>query len=122
MADYKIRAHHGMCLFYFQGKGYSGEFVENMTKMKEIMGTNPRITLLGQTDDICRRCPSNIEGCCESAEKVARYDRGVLERTGLREGDELKWDEFEKLVIENILKVNKREEICGDCQWSSICI
>ncbi len=36
MSVYKIRAHHGVCLYFFQGKGYSGEFVENMSRMKAI--------------------------------------------------------------------------------------
>ena len=28
----KLRAHHGMCLAFFEGKGYSSAFTENMEK------------------------------------------------------------------------------------------
>ena len=46
MSVYKIRAHHGMCLSFFQGKGYSGDFVENMVRMKAILAENPEIILM----------------------------------------------------------------------------
>ena len=31
----KIRAHHGMCLHFFEGKGYSNEFTAHMQKIYE---------------------------------------------------------------------------------------
>ena len=31
----KLRAHHGMCLAFFEGKGYSSAFTENMGKVLE---------------------------------------------------------------------------------------
>ena len=33
----KLRAHHGMCLAFFEGKGYSSAFTENMGKVLEEM-------------------------------------------------------------------------------------
>ena len=42
----KIRPHHGMCFSFFQGKGYSGAFTENMAAMKERLEENPEVTLL----------------------------------------------------------------------------
>ena len=32
-----LRAHHGLCLRFFQGKGYSGAFVENMARKKAML-------------------------------------------------------------------------------------
>lgn len=118
---YLFRAHHGLCLSFFQGKGYSGEFVENMARMKAIMETNPKICLTTQADEICRACPNNLSGQCESAEKVARYDREVLRRCGLSEGDILPYRELSRLVLRRILMTGQREEICADCQWNSLC-
>ena len=46
MRVYNLRTHHGMCLYFFQGKGYSGEFVENMRAMKAILEENPKVRLL----------------------------------------------------------------------------
>ena len=75
-----LRAHHGLCLRFFQGKGYSGAFVENMAQKKAMLEENPLVRLTDQADEICRACPNNLSGQCESAEKVRRYDREVLSR------------------------------------------
>lgn len=119
MSVYKIRAHHGVCLYFFQGKGYSGEFVENMGKMKAILEKNPEISLMDSPDDICAACPNRLTENC--AEKASRYDREVLRRCGLSVGERLPYREFSRKVIETILRPGKRAEICGDCQWSSLC-
>lgn len=119
MSVYKIRAHHGMCLSFFQGKGYSGEFVENMSRMKAILAENPEIILMDGPDDICAACPNRQTETC--AEKASRYDREVLRRCGLSVGEWLPYREFSRKVIETILRPGVRAEICGDCQWSSLC-
>ena len=75
---YRIRAHHGMCFFFFQGKGYSGEFIENMRRMKRKLEQNPEVVLLAEPDDVCARCPNNLGGVCASSEKTKRYDTQVL--------------------------------------------
>ena len=119
MRVYRIRAHHGMCLTFFQGRGYSGGFVENMAKMKAILEENPEICLLDSHDDICAACPNKRTETC--AEKASRYDREVLRRCGLSVGDTLPYREFAQKVIETILRPGLRGSICGDCQWSGLC-
>ena len=119
MSVYKIRAHHGVCLYFFQGKGYSGEFVENMSHMKAVLEENPKVRLLNSADDICAACPNKLTETC--AEKASRYDREVLRRCGLSVGERLPYREFSRKVIETILRPGVRAEICGDCQWSSLC-
>ena len=119
MRVYHIRAHHGMCLYFFQGKGYSGKFVENMSRMKAILEDNPEIRLMDSPDDICAACPNRETETC--AEKASRYDREVLWHCGLSVGDALPYRDFSEKVIETILRLGKRAEICGDCQWSGLC-
>ena len=119
MSVYKIRAHHGMCLSFFQGKGYSGDFVENMVRMKAILAENPEIILMDGPDDICAACPNRLTETC--AEKASRYDREVLRRCGLSVGEWLLYREFSRKVSETMLRPGVRAEICGDCQWSSLC-
>ena len=119
MSVYKIRAHHGVCLYFFQGKGYSGDFVENMARMKAILAENPEIILMDGPDDICAACPNRLTETC--AEKASRYDREVLRRCGLSVGERHPYREFSRKVIETILRPGVRAEICGDCQWSSLC-
>ena len=118
---YRIRAHHGMCFSFFRGKGYSGDFTENMWAMKKKLAQNPEVILLREADDVCARCPNNQAGECVSAVKVQDYDEQVLARCGLVPEVHIKWDDFEKLIEEHILSTGKREEICGDCQWNELC-
>ncbi|MCI7638848.1 MAG: DUF1284 domain-containing protein [Clostridiales bacterium] len=120
MKTYKIRAHHGMCLTFFQGKGYSGDFVENMGAMKKILEQNPLIRLVEGYDDVCAACPNKLTETC--AEKASRYDREVLRRCGLSVGDTMPYLDFSKNVIETILRPSLRGSICGDCQWSGLCL
>ncbi|MCD8014410.1 MAG: DUF1284 domain-containing protein [Lachnospiraceae bacterium] len=157
-----LRPHHGMCLAYFEGKGYSEGFTVHMQKMLALFlkegenGKGPRIRLVTHPDEICTACPnckqedylstridggafdlsidsgasdSSIEsggwashqGSCREEEKVRRFDRGVLELCGLKDGQEMEFGEFVSLVQERILSVGRRGEICGGCQWESIC-
>ena len=119
MRVYNLRAHHGMCLYFFRGKGYSGQFVENMGKMKAVLEENPTIRLMDSPDDICAACPNKATEPC--AEKASRYDREVLRRCGFSVGDTLSYEDFSKKVVETILRPGVRGTICGDCQWSSLC-
>ena len=119
MRVYNLRAHHGMCLYFFRGKGYSGQFVENMGKMKAVLEENPTIRLMDSPDDICAACPNKVTEPC--AEKASRYDREVLRRCRLSVGDTLSYEDFSKKVVETILRPGVRRSICGDCQWSSLC-
>lgn len=121
---YRIRPHHGMCLYFFEGKGYSDGFTAHMAAVKgwllEEQGP-ASLQLVGETDEICSACPHNKSGRCESAEKVDRYDNGVLQYTGLREGQKMTFQEFERTVEEKILNPGYGKAICGDCQWREIC-
>ena len=118
---YKIRAHHGLCLYYFKGKGYSEEFVENMTDIKSNLENNPLVLITDQTDAVCSACPNHKGGLCVTEEKVAEYDKQVLERCNISAGDIMPFSDFEQLVQKNILFPGKRKEVCGNCQWDALC-
>lgn len=129
----RLRAHHGMCLAFFRGKGYSEDFSSHMGRIKALLEADPEqvIEVICSTDDICAACPNNAGGICTSEEKVARYDAGVMTRlcpegaAGKARGEmakvEMTCAEFARLVRERILLAGEREKICGDCQWSGIC-
>lgn len=55
-----LRAHHGMCLAFFQGEGYSDLFVAHMGKILEQMQENPSLQIVTCADVICEKCP-NLE-------------------------------------------------------------
>ncbi|MCI5585284.1 MAG: DUF1284 domain-containing protein [Lachnospiraceae bacterium] len=118
---YRIRAHHGLCLSFFKGEGYSSEFIENMTNIKSRLEKNPLVCIISQTDLICAICPHNNGEVCAAGEKIREYDRQVLTRCNIAEGEIMPFLELEGLVRRNILLPGKRKEVCGDCQWNELC-
>lgn len=118
---YKLRAHHGLCLFYFNGKGYSDEFVKNMFDVKYLLDKNPLVYITSKTDIICGKCPNNMNNRCKGEDKVTGYDRRVLSRCNLSDGDILPYHSFRDLIYHNIILPGKREEVCGNCSWTKLC-
>lgn len=116
-----LRPHHGMCLRYFRGQGYSREFSVRMAQIQAQLTAEHAVTLTEGLDEICAACPNRPEGRCADQEKTGRYDRGVLEICGLRAGESLPYGDFAALVEERILAPGRRAEICGDCQWNHLC-
>ena len=124
-----------MCFAFFQGKGYSGEFTENMRAMKEKLEENPEVILVCGADDVCARCPNNHNGKCVGSStpllsednttplscKADYYDQQVLTYCGLTAGSKIRWNDFAAAVKTCILTPGNREKICGDCEWNSLC-
>lgn len=118
---YNIRPHHGMCIYFFRGNGYSPEFTAHMKEMIEIFKENPKVKLVLHADEICSACPNDENGICKTEEKVLRYDNGVLHAAHLEEGMELDVQEFFRIVDKEVIQTGERKKICGDCQWNFIC-
>ena len=116
-----LRPHHGMCLAYFKGEGYSNSFTAHMAEMLKIFLEGKKIRLHVDTDEICSACPNNEKGCCSSFSLVEAYDNAVLDLCGLENGQIMEFDDFTDIVQKKILASGKRKEICGNCQWNSIC-
>lgn len=116
-----FRPHHGMCLCFFEGKGYSKEYIKNMYSIIEKLNENPYIRLSRECDMICRMCPDNIEGVCTSDKKVNDFDTKVLENTKFSFGQKIKYQDFHNAVIKNIISCGKLKSICELCQWYYIC-
>lgn len=122
MSTFNIRPHHGLCLHFFSGHGYSPEFVKNMTAIQSHLAQNPTITLVAGADSVCATCPNRVGvRDCRCDEKVLAYDQKVVDLCGLTLGDDLPWSAFFHRVETAILSPNLRETVCGDCQWNHLC-
>lgn len=116
-----LRPHHGLCMAYFIGEGYSSGFKKHMGEVLSNLTPDSLITLTCATDEVCSACPHNQAGICESCDKVTRYDNTVLDFCGLTSGDTLSFGEFTARVQNRIIAPGLRESICGSCQWNNIC-
>lgn len=117
----RIRAHHGMCLAFFEGKGYSEDFSRHMQSVSDMLRKDPELEIIADSDLICRKCPNLKDGACCTYDLVKGYDSKVLSLCGLTENSKISWSEFSSLIKDRILRAGKREQICGDCEWNEIC-
>lgn len=123
MCEFSIRPHHLLCLQFFEGKGYSNDFVRHMTGIHEkLLNENPKINLVEGVDDICKGCPHNIEGQCDKELSVSGNDRRTHEviKEEVEQGQT--WSELTNVVYKNIIHEGRLEQVCGTCRWSDICM
>ena len=120
--QFKLRAHHGMCLHYFQGKGYSSSFTENMSSVLTYLNENdPLVTVIADCDNICSKCPNLIFGKCITSRKVSKYDNNTLKSLDIESGTTMKYSEYSKLIEDKIINSGIRGKICSDCRWNDLC-
>lgn len=119
---FKLRPHHGICIGFFQGKGYSDEFTEHMTDtIKYLEENNPQICVTSSTDEICRACPNNIKGQCNGYEKVSAIDKRCLDAVNIKDKTIINYKDYKALIKEKILDKAIGINICKDCQWTDLC-
>ena len=122
MGRIKLRAHHRLCISFFEGKGYDDNFTGNMRAVITALDRNPEIIIVACEDMICKACPNNKNGICDCIKMVDGYDKAVMRLCNINSGDILSWAAYKTLVSKNILETGKISAICGDCQWSDICL
>lgn len=113
----ELRPHHALCLQFFEGKGYSEGFTGYMDCFSRSLQDNTHLSIAEGEDLLCAHCPNRGSGC----PGAARYDQAVKELCGLRSGQSISWAELTRRVRQEILLPGRLKEVCGDCEWFSIC-
>lgn len=108
-----------MC--FFTGHGYSEEFTANMRGVICALERGAEARICSGPDAICARCPNMQAGRCTSEGKAARYDAAVMALCGLRPGQCVTAAQLRRAVIDGILRPDRLDGVCGDCEWSPIC-
>lgn len=110
----KLRPHHILCIQKFIGKGYNEDFTLHMNAIVSKLIDNPKvqITITHGCDDICERCPNNINELCTSFDKVAMMDASVLSTCNLNYGETVSWIELAYMARKSIFETNRFNEIC----------
>lgn len=115
----KLRPHHLLCTQGYSGKGYSKEFVENMTEIvKLIKNEKVQVQLIFSEDDICSKCPNLSENNICKSDTVNIIDNKVIKYFELEE----KIYEYESLIryIKSHITKEIMDDICRNCEWYSI--
>ena len=114
----KLRPHHLLCTQGYSGRGYSEDFVENMTAITTYLRSNDNavIEIVFTTDDICSKCPRKIDDdLCDNNEKVKRFDNKVASYFGIKEQGYIYRDIIRE--INNKMTSKMMDDICSDCEW-----
>jgi len=117
----RIRAHNLLCIQGFVGKGYSPEFVANMTAVIAALADETEVTVVAEPDVLCEACPNlAASGCAlhgEGTERgIVRQDRDVLARLGLVDGAREPWGAIVARIAARVAPEDL-DEICGACPW-----
>ena len=115
--EVSLRPHHGLCLGFFEGKGYSDGFSRNMASVLASLTPDTPVRLAEGHDAICACCPNRFTPCPNAPD----YDRRVLELCGLEVGQALTWGNFRETVVSRVLTPGKLSAVCGNCRWAALC-
>lgn len=116
---YQLRGHHLFCLLGYRGMGYSKEYVENMTRLHQILRNNPKtlIQLVKGPDQLCEKYPNSGECHCQN-DQIYERDSVILDKMDLKIGQILKWDDIESRIRKHV-KPSDIQVVCETCSWRS---
>jgi len=118
----KLRGHHLICLNFFQGEGYSKEFVDNLKSVLKKAKEN-LILVVEEADDVCLFCPHLKEGRCDykpqAEEEIKRLDELALKLLNVKKGELVNFNEI-SFLLPQILNIWKKEA-CSGCDWKKVC-
>lgn len=115
----KLRPHHLLCIKFYQGKGYSEDFTNNMNYILKKLNSNDNlyITLIDQCDDICTACPHKTSMAeCDTFNKVNSLDKLVVKTFDLTLNKTYSYKDLKSIIDTNLTPKNHKE-ICKDCEW-----
>lgn len=117
----RLRGHNLLCIQGYVGKGYSPEFVANMTRVVDSLGPDTEVTVVVEPDVLCDACPNLSAGGCalhgDGTEKgIATQDRDVMGRLHIEHGHTLTWGEIVERIRDSI-RPDDLDGICGSCPW-----
>jgi len=119
----KFRGHHLICLHFFQGEGYSKEYVENLRNIVDKAKGGEEIEVVGGADDVCRACPSLKEDKCthkNSADlEISNLDNIAIKFLNVAKGEKLTWSSIKNKV--NLVPKEWLTAFCKGCDWENVC-
>lgn len=116
-----LRPHHLLCIRFFEGKGYSVEFIEHMERIIDSLDEDTGICITFGCDFVCGKCPNFDGKRCDSEERVSAFDKKVMEFAGIADKQCLTYQQLQRKIEDGIFAPNRFGQVCGDCAWGEIC-
>lgn len=124
----KLRSHHLLCLYHFQGKGYSYDFTVRLQTLWQKLQDNPqqRVRIINGPDDVCTFCPHVGEQGCQKGgageeRQIQKMDERVLAALGFSLHQSLPW-QWVRTHIEKTVGPDELWYLCSGCEWLTLCM
>jgi hypothetical protein len=118
----RLRGHHLVCLHFYEGKGYSADFIENLNHLLRDVVSEGAIVVSG-ADDVCAACPHFSDSTCRlyetSDKEVNDMDGLALSLLNVSVGQGINWLEIKEGLHQIIHKWHER--CCVSCLWFNLC-
>ncbi len=118
----RLRAHHLICLHFFNGEGYDRNFIENLEDVLEKV-EDEDIEVCEGVDDVCIKCPFMKDYKCEYHEdaesEVKEMDRMAMELLEIKGDTKIRWQDLKERIPEIFPRWYANH--CYDCDWSNAC-
>lgn len=115
---FNLRPHHINCIFFYIGKGYSEDFVKNMTKIIFLLqkDKNNKIKFITSCDDLCKHCPNKINNICYYNDKVNKLDQSCIKIYNINLNKIYTFNEIKNNIYKTFNEKNFIK-ICQNCEW-----
>jgi len=117
-----LRGHHLICLHFFDGEGYSQEFICNLKNVLQET-EHSRIDICPGADDICTKCPYLKDDTCyydkNAEEEILTMDGKALKLLNLSRGDNADWNDIRDAVPG--IFAEWYVSCCKGCDWITVC-
>lgn len=123
----KLLTHHLLCISKFtDADWYNQEYKKNFLKIVSIIKKNPKIKILRNCDDICKKCPHIKNKLCNKPSKykishwIKVQDNKVMRLIKIKPNSIHNARElFEKI---NKIKNKELKNICKGCEYLIYCL
>jgi hypothetical protein len=122
----ELRGHHLICLQFYRGEGYSGEFVTNLQRVRDAAVHTPALVVSGP-DDVCAACPGlGADRTCRHPEtgeaEALRIDSLALQLVDVAIGETISLTAARARLAADPEACNRwRVESCATCLWQDVC-
>ena len=117
-----LRGHHLICLHFFNGEGYSEEFIRNLKNALKKMEHSP-VEICSGADEICMKCPYLKDNTCHydnnAEEDIRDMDTKALELLNLSPGSKADWNSIRDAVPG--IFIQWHASYCESCDWITAC-
>jgi hypothetical protein len=117
-----LRGHHLICLHFFNGEGYSQEFVRNLEATLKKTEYSP-VEICSGADEICMKCPYLKDNACHydknAEEEIRAIDSKALELLNLSAGGRAAWNDIRNAVPG--IFIQWHGSCCKSCDWITAC-